>query len=232
MSAWIAALREPASSRNALSQPLLTLFTPAFSSAATPPNGAAVGNAVVDRLDDAADRLRAVAQRRRAAIDLRSFWIASGSIGTRVILAQVGDVADADAILLDAHAEVSLKPAQDRPAGAGREVDGRGARLAEEQVAEVLRGALLNLAAVDGAERRVGLRRSARRRGRCRRRRGGDRRRRRSRAGAGAACAGWARGGARRGGGAVTVTGGSGVWPVRRLGSEWAPGGGCRRRHR
>ena len=77
------------------------------------------GNAIVDRFDDAADRLRAEAQRRRAAEDLRPLD-RQGIDRHAVVLAEIGDVGGADAVLLDAHPEIG-KAAQDRPRRARRE---------------------------------------------------------------------------------------------------------------
>jgi hypothetical protein len=63
------------------------------------------GNAVVGRLHDAADRLRAVAQRVRAAKDLH---LLNRQRIERypMVLAQIGNVQGADAVLLHAHAEI------------------------------------------------------------------------------------------------------------------------------
>ena len=88
------------------------------------------GNAVVDRLDDAADRLRAEAQGRGPAKDvdlLDRQWV----YWHPMILAEIGDVAGADAVLLDAHPEIA-EPAQDRAAGGRRKPGGGGARQGEE----------------------------------------------------------------------------------------------------
>ena len=184
-------------------------------------------DAVVGRLDDAADRLRAVAQRRGAAIDL-DLADRQRIDRHRMVGAQGGDVAGAKPVLLNADAIVA-QAAQDRPAGAGREGRRGGARLGEEHVAEVLRRQLLDLAAGDRAERRVGLARQTRRCRRRNRRCGGGRGATR-----GAAAAGRAGRGRRGGGGAVTVTVGTetlgcGVVSVRRRRRRL---GGWRRRRR
>ena len=62
-------------------------------------------NAVVGRFHDAADRLRAVAQRFRAAKDL-DLLDRQRIERHPVVLAQVGNVQGADAVLLHAHAEI------------------------------------------------------------------------------------------------------------------------------
>ena len=71
------------------------------------------GNAVVGGLYDAADRLRAVAQRLRPAEDL-DLLNRERIDRHAVVLAEVGDVHGADAVLLHADAEV-VEPAQHRP---------------------------------------------------------------------------------------------------------------------
>ena len=55
-----------------------------------------------------------------------------------MVLAEIGHVHRADAVLLHAHAEI-VEPAQHRARRAGREPGGGGARHGEEQVAEALR---------------------------------------------------------------------------------------------
>ena len=80
------------------------------------------GNAVVDGLDHAADRLRAVAQRFRAAKDL-DLLDRQRIERHAVVLAEVGDVDRADAVLLHADAEI-VEPAQDRPRRARRKAGG------------------------------------------------------------------------------------------------------------
>jgi len=75
-------------------------------------------NTIVGRFHHATDRLGAVAQRLRPAEDLDLLnreWID----GHAVILAQVGDVHRADAVLLHADAEI-IEPTQHRPRGARR----------------------------------------------------------------------------------------------------------------
>jgi hypothetical protein len=67
------------------------------------------GNAVVGRFHDAADRLRAVAQRFRAAKDL-DLLNCQRIERHPAVLAQVGNVHRADAVLLHAHAEI-VEPA-------------------------------------------------------------------------------------------------------------------------
>ena len=63
------------------------------------------GNAVVGRFHDAPDRLRAVAQRVRAAKDL-DLLNRQRIERHPMVLAQVGNVHGADAVLLHAHAEI------------------------------------------------------------------------------------------------------------------------------
>jgi hypothetical protein len=70
-----------------------------------------------------------------------------------VVLADVGHIHGADAVLLHAHAEI-VEPAQHRAGGARREARGGGAGLGEEQIAEALRLGRLDLIAGDGVERR------------------------------------------------------------------------------
>ena len=62
------------------------------------------GNPVVDGVDDAADRLAAIAKRGRARAALPLRVAANGSRGTRVIVADVGDIVTAKAVLGHAHA--------------------------------------------------------------------------------------------------------------------------------
>ena len=113
------ALREPASSSNPLSQPLSPVVPAAFSSAATPPNGATVGM----RLLIASTMPPTACEPKRSAagprIDLDP--LDRQRIDRHaVVLAEIGDVAGADAVLLHAHADIG-EAAQDRAAGAGRE---------------------------------------------------------------------------------------------------------------
>ena len=77
------------------------------------------GNAVVGGLDHAADRLRAVAQRLRAAIDL-DLLDRQRIDRHAVVLAEIGDVHGADAVLLHADAEI-VEAAQHRAGRARRE---------------------------------------------------------------------------------------------------------------
>jgi len=115
------------------------------------------GNAVVGRFHRATHRLRAVAQRLRATIDL-DLLDRQRIKRHAVVLPVVGNVHRAEAVLLHAHAKI-VEPAQYRPRCAGREA-GRGrAGHGEEQVAEALRLARLNLVAGDGAQRRRRLER-------------------------------------------------------------------------
>src|SRR5262249_9827573 len=114
-------------------------------------------NTVVGRLHHAADRLRAVAQRFRAAID-RDLLNGQRIDRHAVVLAQVGNVERADAVLLYAYAKI-IEPAQHRPRRAGREAGGGRAGHGEEQIAEALGRARLNLIAGDGVERRRRLER-------------------------------------------------------------------------
>ena len=76
------------------------------------------GNAVVGGLHHAADRLRAVAQRLRAAEDL-DLLDRERIDRHAVILAEIGDVHRADAVLLHADAEI-VEPAQHRAGRARR----------------------------------------------------------------------------------------------------------------
>ena len=103
---------------------------------------------VVGRVDDAADRLRAPAQRRRTAHHLDPF---GGERIERhgVILAELRHAARADAVLLDAHA-IGVEAAHDRAArGAGREARAGDAGLAEQEVAERRAAVALDLLAGD-----------------------------------------------------------------------------------
>ena len=97
--------------------------------------GQRIGDPVVGGVDDAADRLRAPAQRRRSAHDL-------DPLGRQrvdrhgVVLAQLRHAARADAVLLDAHA-IGIEAAHDRAAGrAGRKARAGDAGLGEQDVAE------------------------------------------------------------------------------------------------
>jgi hypothetical protein len=69
-----------------------------------------------------------------------------------VVLAVVGKVHRADAVLLHAHAKIA-KPAQHRPRSGGRETGGGRAGQGEQQIAETLGLTRLNLVAGDGVER-------------------------------------------------------------------------------
>ena len=94
-----------------------------------------LGNAIVAGVDHAADRLRAVPQRRRAAHHLDA--ICRERIdGNSVVLAQRGDIVRADAVLLHAHTIV-VQAADDGPVGAGREVRACDARPILERVGQV-----------------------------------------------------------------------------------------------
>jgi hypothetical protein len=109
------------------------------------------GNAVVGRFHHATHRLRAVAQRLRAAIDL-DLLDRQRIERHAVVLPVVGNIHRAEAVLLHAHAKI-VEPAQHGPRRAGREA-GRGrTRHGEEQVAEALRLARLNLIGCNRAER-------------------------------------------------------------------------------
>jgi hypothetical protein len=69
-------------------------------------------NAVVRRFHYAADRLRAIAQRLRAAKDL-DLLHRQRIERHAVVLAEVGEVQRSDAVLLDPYAEI-VEPAQHR----------------------------------------------------------------------------------------------------------------------
>ncbi len=86
-----------------------------------------LGDAAGDGVDDAADGLRAVAQRRRPAHHLDAVDDA-GVDRHRVVLAERGHIVRADAALQDQHAEV-VEAADDGPVGAGREGRADDARL-------------------------------------------------------------------------------------------------------
>src|SRR5262249_48125515 len=74
-----------------------------------------IGNPIVDRIDDAADRLRTPAQGRRAAYHLD--LIGRQRIdGYKMVLAQVRRAVGAEAVLLNADA-IDVEPANDRAAG-------------------------------------------------------------------------------------------------------------------
>ena len=109
------------------------------------------GNAVVGRFHHAADRLRAVAQRLRPAEDL-DLLDRERIDRHAVILAEVGDVHRADAVLLHPDAEI-IEPTQHRPRRTGRKAGRCRAGQREEQVAEALGRARLNLAAGDRRQR-------------------------------------------------------------------------------
>ena len=97
--------------------------------------GQRIGDPVVGRVDDAADRLRAPAQRSRTAHHLDPFRCQRID-RDRVILAQLRHAACADAVLLDPHA-IGIEAAHDRAAGrAGRKAGAGDAGLGEQQVAE------------------------------------------------------------------------------------------------
>ena len=85
-------------------------------------------------VDDAADRLRAVAQRRGAAHHLDPIG-REGSIGTAWSSLRADTSPVADAVLLDAHAEAA-QAADDGAAGAGRERRAGDAGPGRERIAE------------------------------------------------------------------------------------------------
>ena len=114
-------------------------------------------NAVVGCFHDAADRLRAVAQCFRAAVDFD--LLGRQRIDRHpVVLAVVGDVHGADAVLLHADAEI-VEPMQYRALRAGRQTGGGRAGRGEEEPAEALALTGLDLRAVDAGERWRGLER-------------------------------------------------------------------------
>ena len=97
--------------------------------------GHGVGNAVVGGADHAADRLRAVAQRRRSA---DHFDLVGGQRIDRheMIFAEIGDAAAADAVLDNADA-IDVEAAHDRPARRARRKARSGdAGLGEQEIAE------------------------------------------------------------------------------------------------
>ena len=103
-----------------------------------------LGDAVVGRADDAADRLRAVAQRRRPAdhLDLAGRQRIDRH---EVVFAEIGHAAAADAVVDDADA-IDIEPANDRAAGrSGREARTGDAGLGEQEIAERRAGAALDL---------------------------------------------------------------------------------------
>jgi hypothetical protein len=171
----------PASNRAPPSRPRSTVVVALLNWVCQPPSGAAI----VGRLDHAAQRLRAEAQCLRTAVDL-DLLDRQRIDRHAVVLAEVGHVHGADAVLLHAHAKI-VEPAQHWAGRTRREAGGSCAGQGEEQVAEALRLGGLNLIVGDGVERRRGLerrRRDCRRlgggrwRGRCCRRRRRSRRRR------------------------------------------------------
>ena len=142
--------RVPASNKAPPSSPRSTVVVGAQELGLPAAHRRGEGNAVVGGLDDAADRLRAVAQRLRAAEDL-DLLDRQRIDRHAVVLAEIGDVHGADAVLLHADAEI-VEPAQHRARCARRETGRGGAGQGEEQVAEALGRACLNLAAGDGAQ--------------------------------------------------------------------------------
>ena len=106
--------------------------------------GQRVGNPVVGRAHDAADRLRAIAQRRRPADHLD---LVRGQRIDRheVVFAEVGHAAAAHAVVDDADA-IDVEAADDRPARcAGRKARAGDAGLGEQHVAQGRAGAALDL---------------------------------------------------------------------------------------
>ena len=126
----------PAVTWNAPSRPSSTDVKPPLTSPVMPPGGTNVGMRLVLDVHDAADRLAAVAQRRRAAHDLDAI---GGERIDRdgVILRQRRDVVRADAVLLHAHA-VAVEAADDRAVGAGGERRAGDAGLRLQRVGEGL----------------------------------------------------------------------------------------------
>ena len=92
-------------------------------------------NAIVRRLNDPADRLRAISQRRWTTdhLDLvADQWIDRHEM----VLAQIGSAVGADAVLLDADS-IDIETANDRTAGSARGETGAGnTGLRKQQIAE------------------------------------------------------------------------------------------------
>ena len=112
-------------------------------------------DALVADIDDAADRRRAEAQRRRPADHLDALG-RQGIDRHRVILGEIGNVMRADAVFLDAHAGI-VEAADDRPAdGARREAAAGNARQGEQLIAERRAAVALDLALIDHGDRHEG----------------------------------------------------------------------------
>ena len=160
-----------------LSQPLLTVVPAAFSSAATPPAGAAVGMRLLvtsTMPPTACEPKRSAAGPRMISV----FWIASGSIGTPWSWPRSETSAEPTPFSW-MRTRKSASPRRIGRRHARRETRGGGAGHGEKQVAEIGAGALRDLAAGDGGERRErhgGDGQPAWRRWRCRRRRAHGRR--------------------------------------------------------
>ena len=92
-------------------------------------------NAVVDGVHHAADRLAPVAQAWPALAALSTSSAASGSTGTRVIVADIGDVVTAEAVLGHAHAR-GTQTADHRPRRAGGEARRGHARHVLQRIAK------------------------------------------------------------------------------------------------
>ena len=116
-------------------------------------SGSVSRHAVVDRVDDAADGLAAVAQGRRAAHDLDA--LRRQRIDRHAVIGpDIGDIEAADAVFENAHA-VGVEAADDGPAGAGREAGAGDARFVRQGVGEVGAALLQNLVAVDACSTMV-----------------------------------------------------------------------------
>ena len=106
------------------------------------------GNAVVDGVDDAADRLAAVAQRRRAADHLDSLRRQRIDRNS-VVRTDVGDIEAADAVFERAH-PIRIESANDGPAGSGCEAAAGHAGSVRERIREIGATGAQDFVAVDG----------------------------------------------------------------------------------
>src|ERR1051325_9403256 len=96
--------------------------------------GARRWNAIVEHVDDAANGIAAVEERRRTAHDLDALRV-HGIDGDVVILTDVRRVAGADAVFENADA-IAAEAADDRPAGAWNEAGRRYARFLRQRLPE------------------------------------------------------------------------------------------------
>jgi hypothetical protein len=114
-----------------------------------------LGNAAIDGVNDATDRLAAVAQRGRPAYHLDLVG-AERVDGNRMVFRQVRNIMRGDAVLLDAH-PVVVEAADDGTVGAGGEGRAGDAGLLHQRIGERLAATRLELARRRHRDRHEGV---------------------------------------------------------------------------